>query len=70
MIASAIQKEEEIIEITGIGNIEGVKIYLIKIYPQLEALPFQIAINQTIAINSDSVSTDDEIALLPPFAGG
>ncbi len=37
---------------------------------QLNETPFRIAVNQTFGDKSTSLSNADELALLPPFAGG
>ena len=58
------------IEIEGINNLSDLKSYLFKTYPNLKNMDFRIALNKEI-INNDAIfKTNDEIALLPPFAGG
>ena len=39
-------------------------------YPELKNKTFQIAINQQIINTNTTLNDGDEIALLPPFAGG
>ncbi len=41
-----------------------------KQYPELENKTFQIAVNQQIINTNTTLNDGDEIALLPPFAGG
>lgn len=44
--------------------------YLVKCYPVLDELSFQIALNQSITKENKPLKENDEIALLPPYAGG
>jgi len=39
-------------------------------YPKLKNKTFQIAVNQQIINTNTTLNDGDEIALLPPFAGG
>ncbi len=39
-------------------------------HPQLKTIQYQIAINMMVNDAESTISTNDEIALLPPFAGG
>lgn len=39
-------------------------------FPQLKKYKFQIAVNKERVENNISLNDNDEIALLPPFAGG
>ncbi len=39
-------------------------------YPALKAYTFRVAVNQQIADNATMIYPGDEVALLPPFAGG
>ncbi|MFV0375966.1 MAG: MoaD/ThiS family protein [Mangrovibacterium sp.] len=43
---------------------------LLKEYPQLEGIKFVFAVNRKIVHQNTLLSTNDEIALLPPFSGG
>ncbi|MCO6498828.1 MAG: MoaD/ThiS family protein [Vicingus serpentipes] len=69
MIAEAIAKEEENVEIQHrtIADLDGL---LKRKYPQLVTLEYQFALNQTLAGMDEIIKDGDEIALLPPFAGG
>lgn len=44
--------------------------YLLEKYPDLSAKTFQYAVNQEIVDQSYALQDGDEVALLPPFAGG
>lgn len=39
-------------------------------WPRLKGISYRVAVNQQLSDDSDTVSEKDEIALLPPFAGG
>ncbi|HJN63568.1 MAG TPA: MoaD/ThiS family protein [Flavobacteriales bacterium] len=41
-----------------------------KNYPKLNEKTFQVAVNQQIINTNTTLNNGDEIALLPPFAGG
>ena len=43
---------------------------LLKKYPELKKSNFQLAVNQQIADAEIALKNGDEVALLPPFAGG
>lgn len=69
MIAEAtnVQKEKLNLELKTIVELKAV---LIEKYPAIEKLNYQLAVNQNIVGNDFQLSNGDEIALLPPFAGG
>lgn len=70
MIASSIQKETEVFDISGPMNTRELSDFLTHQYPVLSELSFQIAVNHSIAKPNEVIHPTDEIALLPPFAGG
>lgn len=39
-------------------------------YPTLQELTYNIALNQKITTKEKSINNGDELAFLPPFAGG
>lgn len=39
-------------------------------YPELEKYKFQVSVNQSIITENTILKNKDEVALLPPFAGG
>jgi molybdopterin converting factor small subunit len=47
---------------------EELRKQLIRDYPDLDKLSWQFAINQKLGV--EQISDGDEVALLPPFAGG
>ena len=66
--------EEEEINLNEAKNLDELKTYIIKKYPDLkkhmikEILRF--AINQEYAVNNTSLNEEDEIAIFPPVSGG
>ena len=66
--------EEEEINLHEAKNLDELKTYIIKKYPDLkkhmikEILRF--AINQEYAVNNTNLNEEDEIAIFPPVSGG
>ena len=62
---------EVVIELSGIPRVSDFKAELYKRYPQLESLTsLFIAVNQAYAADDVELREQDEIALIPPVAGG
>lgn len=71
MIAETIGKQEEKVEISSQQISVALLVeLLLKKYPNLNLKSFKIAVNQSVAENAALINENDEIALLPPFAGG
>lgn len=71
MLAEAIGKQEELVEVTSQQiSVSDLTLMLLKKYPPLNLMSFKVALNQTIVGENDMINERDEIALLPPFAGG
>jgi molybdopterin synthase sulfur carrier subunit len=70
MIGEAARKDSETININESVTVEELKNVIVHKHPKLKKLDFQIALNLNIAGKDDRVNDKDEIALLPPFAGG
>lgn len=70
MIGETANRDKEIIHINESVTIEELKSVILQKHPKLKKLDFQIARNFTIAGKDEKVNDNDEIALLPPFAGG
>lgn len=71
-VADATQKREEALYLESQWRtIDDLRQKLEKQYPDLESLAYVIAVNQTvIGTGLLTLSENDELALLPPFAGG
>ena len=71
MLAEAVgsQEMEFHIETPQISIAELNEMILQK-HPELKSMSFKIAVNQDIVNNNLIITENDEIALLPPFAGG
>ncbi|SNR97734.1 molybdopterin synthase sulfur carrier subunit [Belliella buryatensis] len=67
-IAEIIGKQE--IEIENFPNTDILVGYLQQQYPALKDLKFSIAIDKKQVSGNVSITTDAEVALLPPFSGG
>lgn len=68
MIAESLNKSEETLFLPE--NKTNVKEFMISVYPELRNMTFSIAINQELRDTRVVGENIDEIALLPPFAGG
>ena len=53
-----------------IDSIHALETALKKTYPGLIDHPYKVAVNETIVNKDQPLKDGDEIALLPPFAGG
>lgn len=70
LIAEAVQKTTEVLVIPDACSVVDLQQELLEIYPILKGKEFKIAINHQLESNATTLSEADEIALLPPFAGG
>ena len=69
MIAEAIGKTEESIDFSG-KTVADLDMLLKENTTKLNAMNYKFAINQVMATQDEVLNDNDEIALLPPFAGG
>ena len=58
------------IEIESVKNVAELKNSVHQKFPSLQNFNYQIAVNSSLIIENISLNETDEIALLPPFAGG
>ena len=71
LIADITNKKEEQISIEEKNTtVAFLKSVMETNYPDLKKTNYSIAVNQAIASTATSIKDHDEIALLPPFAGG
>lgn len=69
MIVEWSQADQSQIEVEG-SSVDELRSTLVKAIPQLKTITYQIAVNQKLVTTDIALSEDDEIAILPPFAGG
>jgi molybdopterin synthase sulfur carrier subunit len=70
-IAEVTQKKEEVVALDETTNsITLLQSKLETLYPELKNTHYTFAVNQTMATANTTIRNQDEIALLPPFAGG
>lgn len=62
------QCNEEIIELPNVHSVDDFRNGIQKKYPSIGDVNYSIAVNQSL--HSTALSDNDEVALLPPFAGG
>lgn len=60
---------EESLAIDESRSLEAIKQQLLSKYAGMNELSFQLAVNQTLT-ESTMLKDGDEVAVLPPFAGG
>ena len=69
MLAEATKCDEELLEVSDC-TIKELTDKLLENHPGLKSKNFKIAVNQSLADEDILITSNDEIALLPPFAGG
>ncbi|MCB9204128.1 MAG: MoaD/ThiS family protein [Flavobacteriales bacterium] len=69
MIAEAIGSSKAEFEFHG-KRVSDLKQELENTFPELEGMSYQIAVNQKLVSTEIVIAEQDEIAVLPPFAGG
>ena len=61
---------ESKITIEKMKDIESLKEYMFTKFPDFKNLTFQISVNQSLIHENMPLKDGDEVAFLPPFAGG
>ncbi|MBL4594578.1 MAG: MoaD/ThiS family protein [Flavobacteriales bacterium] len=69
MIAEAIGKSEELLDFSG-KTILDLDVVLKSNTAKLSSMNYKFAVNQSLVEHDEMLINNDEIALLPPFAGG
>lgn len=69
MIAEAVGKENEEFEFTN-SSVEELDQLIKNKYEKLFTMNYKVAVNQSFVEENTMLKDNDEIALLPPFAGG
>jgi len=70
MLAEISGQANEIWTINDGLSVGDLKKLILEKYPAMGEKKFKVAVNQQIADDQTFVSTQSEVALLPPFAGG
>jgi molybdopterin converting factor small subunit len=70
MIAEAVKSSHYIITDYNGKTIGELEDELRKKFPQLADFTYQIALNQSTVDRSATLTRENEVAILPPFAGG
>lgn len=52
------------------STVEELREAITALYPNMAQASYSVAVNQQIAEGSQTIDTEAEIALLPPFSGG
>ena len=69
VIAEVVNSADVLVPLEN-NSISSLKKELERTFPPIAGLSYQIAINQKLADRNQRISEEDEIAVLPPFAGG
>ncbi len=56
--------------IHDVKNVEDLKRQLIEKYPELQRYVYRVFVNKELIAGNKSLNDGDEVALIPPFAGG
>lgn len=70
LVAEATQCFQEQLEVPAACTLLDLKEHLYQVHPSLTSKPFRIAVNQAFVGEGHLLHATDEVALLPPFAGG
>ena len=68
LLADTIGKSQ--LDLHGVENTDSLKQILFADYPGLKNCQFIIAVKKKIIKQNQKLNSGDEVALLPPFAGG
>ena len=70
MLEEAVKKDSEVITVSDSVTVDELKSVIIRKHPKLKKMDFRIARNLSIAAGDETLENNDDLALLPPFAGG
>jgi sulfur-carrier protein len=68
MVAEKLPSNE--LELENIANTDQLLGYLYQQYPELESTKFSIAVDRKQVHGNELLTSESEVALLPPFSGG
>ena len=64
------KKEEQLLLESEVMTVRELQSKLEDNYPELKNITYSFVVNQTLSLWNEELKNNDEIALLPPFAGG
>jgi sulfur-carrier protein len=70
MVAEVTDTNDESLEVEDHININKLKLMLESKYNSLNSMTYKIAVNQSLKEDVTILHDNDEVVLLPPFAGG
>ena len=70
MLAEKIGKSTEVVDTPATTTVDALRRHLINRHPALDGITFQVAVNLSVAQAETQINPNDEVAILPPFAGG
>jgi molybdopterin converting factor small subunit len=69
-LTDVIGAQEEIVEVNDNLDITYLNLDLLSRYPTLSNFKYKIALNKIVVDKDQKLKDGDEVAFLPPFAGG
>lgn len=69
MIAEATEKQQEELKLPA-NSVDMLNIELQNKYPKMTIMNYQFAVNKNMVDKEFKLTDGDEVAVLPPFAGG
>ena len=70
MVSEITEIGEETLDVDDSIEVNNLKTILITKYNLLDTISYKIAVNQSIKDDTTILNENDEVVLLPPFAGG
>jgi molybdopterin synthase sulfur carrier subunit len=61
---------QSILAVQACSDVSDVREWLEATYPLIRKVPYQVAVNRKIVKENVQLHPNDELAVLPPFAGG
>ena len=61
---------KSVIEVEKVKDLDALLKHIYSHYPEMESLSFQVSHNHDLVTENVVFKNGDEVALLPPFAGG
>jgi len=58
------------LQVKGVKDLDALKRKIIDLYPEFQNYKYHLSVNQTLTADNVKLNSGDEVAFLPPFAGG